>query len=689
MPALTRIRPRAAWIIPLMCLLLWVEAPRWNLRVEGDGYYHYLYLVTVFEDGDLDFVNQYRRHGHPYFNPQGPVWGNPFPPGCALLWLPTYALTHAYTLYKGQPVDPFAPRFQARALSGTLIAGLLTLFLAYRLLRKRYDPPWALLAVGGAAFATPYLFYLAHSPSYAHVPTAFFLTLFLYFWLEHPRALVLMGVVAGLAALTKHQVGLLVPIVFMYLLAGLRDWKGALRFGAAAFLTLLPLLFYWYSAFGKWLTVPQGGGYMTANFSGVAHSLWSVRHGALVWSPILYAALAGLIALVLRKDGRLRLMLLFFGMTVVVNGLPMDWWGGDGFGNRRWVDLFPFLALGLAHALQGTAAWVERRPRRAAMAVLGGAVLGLCLLNWGMYNGYKRGWLDPGAYRDATEVYGPGLRTLYAIFGNPLSYPDSLPFALRYGVHPRVYDEIVGSALNMDLRSDGPVLDPADPRTRKYFYQGFRYDPRPVIAGAEARIFLPQLSRHSLSIVLLMERNGGPVPVEVRMNGARVGGGGRYSWQEPIGLTILAEHMRIGTNVLSLHFASPGEVEFGLLWQHPNYPYFIKILPFGVLDGVRLFPDTGQVEVVGWAVGRKVAPEVSLVRYPERTEILPEARFPREDVARAHPKGAGMDRAGFTFRYDPGSPVKDRVTLVLKIAEPGGWTNWYIRTLPLEADGGR
>jgi hypothetical protein len=93
--------------------------------------------------------------------------------------------------------------------------------------------------------------------------------------------------------------------------------------------------------------------------------------------------------------------------------------------------------------------------------------------------------------------------------------------------------------------------------------------------------------------------------------------------------------------------------------------------------------------VVGWAAGRKVAPEVSLVRYPERTEILPQARYPREDVARAHPEIAGLDRAGFTFRYDPGSSVEERITMVFKIAEPGGWTNWYVRTLPLEAAVGR
>jgi hypothetical protein len=172
------------------------------------------------------------------------------------------------------------------------------------------------------------------------------------------------------------------------------------------------------------------------------------------------------------------------------------------------------------------------------------------------------------------------------------------------------------------------------------------------------------------------------------MNGNRVGATERYFWQEPLGLTIGAEHVRIGTNVLSLHFAEPGEVEFGLLWQHPYYPYFIKILPFGVLDAARFDPVTGAIEVAGWALGRRHSPDVSLVQFPQRSEITPEARYLREDVARVYPEGAGLDRAGFTFRFTPDPPIKDRITLVFKIAEPGRWTNWYVRTLPVEAVSG-
>ena len=689
MLAMKAFRPRAVWVLPVLCFLLWVWAPKLDLRVDGDGYYHYLYLVTLFEDGDLDFVNQYQRYGHPYFNPQGPVWGNPFPPGSAVLWLPTYALTQTYTWFKGGPSDPFDSKFQARALSGTLIAGLLTLYFTFLLVRRRYDPIWAWPAVAGAVLATPFPYYLVWSPSYAHVPTAFFLTLFLILWLDHPRAAASVGLAAGLAAMAKHQAGILVPIAFLYLLTVEKDRRRAAKFGAGALLAVLPLLAYWRVAFGHWLTVPQGGGYMTTNFAGVAHSLWSVRHGALVWSPILVLSLAGLGALAARRDGRMRIVLLFFGMVIVVNGLPIDWWGGDSFGNRRWVDLFPILAIGLAHAFQGMAAWMERRPRAAAATGAGILVAVLALLNLGMITAYRRGRLDHSAYRDAGDVYGPGLREVYRVVGNPLSYPDNLLFALRHGVSPMTYDEIVGATLNVAPSSDGPVLDPTDPAVRKYFYRGFSFEPRPVIRGTEARIFLPEFRAKTLSLVLLLERNGGPVPLEVRLNGEPVGGADRYSWQEPVGLTIAEPRVKIGTNVLSLHFARGGEVDFGLIWQHPLNPYFIKLLPYGILDAARYDHARGTLEVVGWALGRSKAPDVALVQYPGRSETGPAARYPREDVARVHPEGAGLDRAGFTFRFTPGQPVGNRVCVVFRIAEPGGRTNWTVKSLPVEAVGGR
>lgn len=318
------------WAVLLFfSMVIFIVSSHRHGRVDGDGHYHYLFLVNLFEEGNFDFAHQYQKYGHPYDDPQNHYTYNPFPPGSALIWLPTYAMVQAYFQLKQRvPMDPFNAQFQSMALSGSWIAALFTFWLAWRWLRRTYDREWIILGLFGAALATPYINYLMNSISYAHVPSAFFLTLFLYLFLVPPEKTFWLGLVAGLAALTKYQSGLLIPLILLYLVWNRREIKGAARFLAGALIPLLPLVFYWHHAFGRWLTVPQGGGYMTANIAGVAHSVFSVRHGAIIWSPILLAALAGLILLAFKKDTALRYALIFFAGMVVVNGLPGT--GGRG-----------------------------------------------------------------------------------------------------------------------------------------------------------------------------------------------------------------------------------------------------------------------------------------------------------------------------------------------------------------------
>jgi len=679
-----------AWaILILLSMVIFLVSGKRHLRVDGDGYYHYLFLVNLFEEGNFDFTHQYQKYGHPYNDPDHPYTSNPFPPGSALLWLPTYAMTDVYFLLKGRaPVNPFDMTFQSMALSGTWIAALFTFWLAWRWLRRTYDKEWVFLALIGSVLATPYIFYLMNAPSYAHVPSAFFLTLFLYLFFVHPERTFGQGLVAGLAALTKHQSGVLIPLFLLYTVWKWRDIKGAARFLAGALIPLLPLVIYWHRAYGRWLTIPQGGGYMTADVAGIFHSIFSVRHGAVVWSPILLAAIIGLIFLAFKKDAAMRCALIFFAFMVVVNGLPRDWWGGHAFGNRRWVDLFPFIVLGLSEVMSRCAVWVKARPRRAVLLASAILVLLLMILNLGMIKALHSGRINPSMYPDASGVYGPGLEQAYRWIGNPLAYPDSLIFALRYGVHPVVYDEIMGAVLNYDANSDGPILDPGRPELRRYFYKGFRFDPEPAIVERESRIFIPLAQPETLDFVLFMDGGSDPMPVQVVFNGVVRKTYSHFSWREPVFSTIAFPEVAYGTNVLALRFKRvPKDARFGFLWVKNHERYFENLLPFGWLDSARYDASKNEVTVSGWALGRKGDVDVGVVRYPGPRVNGTHDRFPRWDVKTTHPDGFGFDRAGFESVFTPDTPPGEKIFAVLRIDERNGKSNLIIREMPVQRTG--
>ena len=81
-------------------------------------------------------------------------------------------------------------------------------------------------------------------------------------------------------------------------------------------------------------------------------ALWQVwfshHHGLFTWTPVWLLAMLGLISTPARHRQRLVPLLVVFLLESYVNAAARDWWGGDAFGARRFMGLFPVLALGLA-----------------------------------------------------------------------------------------------------------------------------------------------------------------------------------------------------------------------------------------------------------------------------------------------------------------------------------------------------
>jgi hypothetical protein len=114
--------------------------------------------------------------------------------------------------------------------------------------------------------------------------------------------------------------------------------------------------------------------------------LFSSYHGLVVWSPIAVVAVVGIV--LLRRPALQIASAYALVVEVALNGAAPDWWGGYAFGARRFVDLTPFFALGLAEV-----AW-RVGPRVAAIAVaVFGAWNALLVAN---LTYVERGDHDPG-----------------------------------------------------------------------------------------------------------------------------------------------------------------------------------------------------------------------------------------------------------------------------------------------------
>ncbi len=338
--------------------------------VEGDGIGYFSYLHSVWVDHDLNLADEYRAafDAHVTVNAEHlttrtatGLLADFFPAGPALLASPFYLLALAFHP-DGRPL--FGPPFTIAFALASLFYGLLALALSYRVARAvGASGRAAVLGTAGVALATPFPYYLLLAPSYSHTFSAFAVGLFVLVWLQGSfRSSALgwfgLGVLGGLMGAVRFQDG---PIAALAAFDARSSRWRALWFLPGLVLGFLPQLVVDRVIFGSWLPQRPAGQDLALLPGHYLDVLVSSYHGLFVWSPILLAAVLGA---AFCGERRWRIAFGFaFLLEVVLNGAAPDWWGGYAFGARRFLDLTPFFAAGLALAAQRVG------PRVAALGV--------------------------------------------------------------------------------------------------------------------------------------------------------------------------------------------------------------------------------------------------------------------------------------------------------------------------------
>jgi hypothetical protein len=431
----------------VLCLLFVFH---WGFeRAASDGREYFVQVRSLVIDGDLDFENE-----NAAFGVRGTAEIYPF--GAPLLWVPFFVACHLWFMALnavggGFAVDGFANPYQRAIGLGTLIYGCIGLLLAYRLLRDYFSATLSAVATVAACCGSFVIWYLVVENSMVHGISMFSTALFLFLWHRtRARRTVgqwgLLGASAGLMSMVRWQdaVFAVTPVILDVARAGDETDRSRARsmvvrlttFAAAAVVAFMPQLIFWKVVRGSWLSVPTGEHAMGLPSHHVWDVLFSPNHGLLSWTPIVYLALLGLLVF-FRRDRVLAIVLgAAFVAQVCINGAVSVWWGGSGFGARRFANCFPVFAVGLASCL----AWLARRPLLAPMAVVGVLIAGNAAFMWEM----RMQRLPSGEGISFDRI----LTRLYERVGNPFAFPMSAYVASTYGVGLSFYDRLEGRTYN-------------------------------------------------------------------------------------------------------------------------------------------------------------------------------------------------------------------------------------------------
>jgi hypothetical protein len=397
--------------IPLLLFLVQFALCFRSSEMAWDGVFYYSCTRSIIFDGDLrlgnDLLLSCEAHPNHDFEaqrfeealtPTGRV-ASPFAIGTSLLWLPWFATIYGLARLAGwvgmgpSTLTGYEWPFVWGMATVTCVYGWVSVLVGFRLVKK-FVNNWAALAASATVmFTTPLLYYQFREPFYAHAASAMTTALFVAAWWHfakqrnnHPVSALLLGILGGLTALVRSQnvTYLALPILTMLITGwpALRryDWGTVWRLfirilliGLGASLVLTLQFAVWHVSYGQPFAVPQGAAFMDWSAPWVQHVLFSAFHGLLPWMPLTLPAIIGLIMLARRVPKLSIPLLITFLLQVYVNGCVHDWFGGGGYGARRFSSALVILLIGYACLLD----W--RRERWYRLLVIG--LSGLLILH--------------------------------------------------------------------------------------------------------------------------------------------------------------------------------------------------------------------------------------------------------------------------------------------------------------------
>jgi hypothetical protein len=470
----------ATWIYLGIFLVLVIFGIKYGELVDHyDGLMYYAYLPSIIIDHDLDFSNQYAAlQCFSWYDktPTGHL-GNIMAIGPAILWSPVFILMHLAAwvcnlLGYHLPMDGNSLPYTLSPLLGNIIYFLFSLNFIYRLCRKYFPVSITIVAISSIILSSFYIFYLIFAPSYSHITSLAMVSWFIYYWDKTRKerttsSWVILGILSGLMTLVRWQNCIFAVVLVWDLVNAIilnYQNKNFIRikellmqvslYAVIVFIMLIPQMLIWKIIYGKYITIPLGSGYMLWKYPMISETLFSSRHGLFSWTPLAMFGLLGSLFFYKRDKLLAGYLLIIFSIMLYINSCVSDWWGGGGFGMRRFDGFLILFTLGLATLISGIRVWIQKYP----VGVIGLMLLGLIGWNGVLIRQYNNRQISPGDVVSWNKVSKNQINYMLTKFGYPFSYPANILFSRKYHVSPDKYDIVSGKYLDyLDHQLNGVI----------------------------------------------------------------------------------------------------------------------------------------------------------------------------------------------------------------------------------------
>lgn len=375
--------PRLSLVLILLTSLytLWYFHP-WKKNDDGNRgvikwdvitYYSYLPATVIHGDVSLEFLDEGKINNDNKFWPVEIENGNKLivtSMGLSFMYAPFFFMAHVLAPLAGQANDGFSNIYQLFLIISGLFYSFMGLILLSRFLRKHFDPVVTALTILAIGLGTNLYFYSTIEAAMPHGHNFFLITVFLLGviqWYKRPTwyLALAMGLLFGFIVLVRPTNILLFFFLFLY---GVSSWKSlqkrvlfylskwylVLLMIGAFLLPWIPQFLYWKLITGHYVYfsyADKGASFFFAH-PRILDSLFHIRKGWLIYTPIMVFALAGIPLLYREQRTWFVALAVYVPLMIYVQSSWWCWWFGGGWGLRPYISMYPLLAFPMATLLK-------------------------------------------------------------------------------------------------------------------------------------------------------------------------------------------------------------------------------------------------------------------------------------------------------------------------------------------------
>jgi hypothetical protein len=282
--------------------------------------------------------------------------GSPYAIGYSLLSIPFLVAGTASDRIFGRSADGYSAAALFCYFLANVIFVVIGMVCLSRFLQVIGAAPWQAALLTLAMWFATTVGYYTFSPM-PHAATFMMSAAFLLMWWRikesgKVRAWLVLGLCGGLLSICRWQdvLFLLGPPLCELLrrrkLIALRKW---FAYGAAVVVCWIPQIAQWEALYGRYLTNPQGPGFLQFPPRFMAQVLLSSNHGWFIWTPITVAGVAGLFYGARKSASLYWPWIIVITLEVGVMGsIPNYWNCAESFGIRSLTSCVPLIAWGIA-----------------------------------------------------------------------------------------------------------------------------------------------------------------------------------------------------------------------------------------------------------------------------------------------------------------------------------------------------